>query len=368
MTDSYANGELLVEHRNAVAHLTLNRPQVLNALSYDMIKAMADLFTQWSKDDAVQAIVMRGAGEKAFCAGGDIRALRESALGGGTLHHDYFIDEYRLDYQLHRYVKPVICLLDGFVMGGGMGISQGSGYRIVGPKTRMAMPETGIGLFPDVGGSSFLSRSKVGLYLGLTGQIIKAADALYAGLADRYLSSERITELVAALDTVRWSAKPVDDVAGLIERFASPPPEPATLQPLQAIIDRHFAPGRRVQDIIATLDADTDCATGEWASATAATLKKRSPTLLEVTRRQLSRGGKQTLAENFRMELGMVYRCFEHGDLMEGIRAVILDKDNAPKWSPAALADVREEEVATFFANRWETTPHPLQNLEQLFG
>lgn len=367
MTDSYANGEILVETRNAVAHLTLNRPQVLNALSYDMIKALADLFTQWSRDDGVQAIVMRGAGEKAFCAGGDIRALRDSALSGGTLHHDYFIDEYRLDYQLHRYVKPVICLLDGFVMGGGMGISQGSGFRIVGPKTKMAMPETGIGLFPDVGGSTFLSRSRVGLYLGLTGQIIKAGDALYAGLADRYMTTENIAALVAALDTQRWSARPAQDVAGLIERFAGTP-EPATLAPLQAAIDSHFAPQKKVGEMIAALDADTDCAHGEWASATAATLKKRSPTLLEVTRRQLNRGARQTLAENFRMELGLVYHCFEHGDLMEGIRAVILDKDNNPHWNPATLAEVREEDVAAFFANRWENGAHPLGDLEARFG
>ncbi len=367
MTNSYANGELLVDHRNAVAHLTLNRPQVLNALSYDMIKALADLFTQWSKDDAVQVIVMRGAGEKAFCAGGDIRALRDSALSGGTLHHDYFIDEYRLDYQLHRYVKPVVCLLDGFVMGGGMGISQGSGFRIVGPKTKMAMPETGIGLFPDVGGSSFLSRSKVGLYLGLTGQIIKAGDALYAGLADRYMTSENIAALLDALNSERWSARPAQDVARLIERLAGKP-EPASLMPLQSAIDSHFAPQRKVSEMIAALDADTACVHGEWASATAATLRKRSPTLLEVTRRQLNRGARQTLAENFRMELGLIYHCFEHGDLMEGIRAVILDKDNNPHWNPAALADLREEDVAAFFANRWENGAHPLNNLEALFG
>jgi enoyl-CoA hydratase/carnithine racemase len=367
MPDTYANGELLVEHRNAVAHLTLNRPQVLNALSYDMLKAMADLFTQWSKDDAVQAIVMRGAGEKAFCAGGDIRALRESALTGGTLHHDYFIDEYRLDYQLHRYVKPVVCLLDGFVMGGGMGISQGSGFRIVGPKTKMAMPETGIGLFPDVGGSMFLSRSKVGLYLGLTGQIIRAADALYAGLADRFMTSEKIAAMIAALDTHRWSGKPAEDVAEIIERFAGVP-EPAPLATLQPAIDRHFAPQMKVAEMIASLDADLESAHGEWAGTTAAALNKRSPTLLEVTRRQLNRGSRQTLAENFRMELGLIYHCFEHGDLMEGIRAVILDKDNNPQWSPAKLADVREEDIAAFFANRWENVPHPLQNLESLFG
>ncbi len=367
MQDSIANGELIVEIKNRVAHLTLNRPQALNALSHAMIRGMADLFTQWAKDPRVLAIVMKGAGEKAFCAGGDIRALRDSAMNGGNLHHDFFIDEYRLDYQLHRYVKPVICLLDGFVMGGGMGISQGSGYRIVGPKTRMAMPETGIGLFPDVGGSYFLSRSKVGLYLGLTGITIKAADALYAGLADRYAATEAISALLADLDALNWSNQPVNDVAQLIERHASHAGE-APLEKLQSAIDAHFVPQRSVAEIIASLDAEPGCDRAEWATETAAALRKRSPVMLEVTRRQLNRGAKQSLAESFRMELGMVYECFDHGDLLEGIRAVIIDKDNAPKWRPPTLAEVTDAQLAAFFADRWAGAIHPLSNLESLYG
>lgn len=367
MPDTFANGELIVEIRNRVAHLTLNRPQALNALSHAMIRGMADLFTEWARDPRILAIVMKGAGEKAFCAGGDIRALRDSAVGNGTLHHDFFIDEYRLDYQLHRYVKPVICVLDGFVMGGGMGISQGSGYRIVGPRTRMAMPETGIGLFPDVGGSYFLSRSRVGLYLGLTGVTLKAADALYAGLADRFAATESITALLAGLDAMNWTREPAADVAQLIERHAAPAGE-APLEKLQAAIDLHFVPQRSVAEIIASLDAETACEWGEWASETAGLLRKRSPVMLEVTRRQLNRGARQSLAESFRMELGMVYECFEHGDLLEGIRAVILDKDNAPKWRPPTLAEVTDAQLAAFFADRWSGSDHPLANLETQYG
>ena len=365
---SHANGQITVDIRNRVAHLTLNRPQALNALSYEMVLAMAALFTHWSTDDSIYAIVMRGAGEKSFCAGGDIRALRESALNNGTIHHDFFIDEYRLDYQLHRYVKPVICLLDGIVMGGGMGISQGSGFRIVGPKTKMAMPETGIGLFPDVGGSYFLSRSKVGQYLGLTGQMIKATDALYANLADRFMTTEAIATLVAQIDTCKWSAKPASDIAALIDANATEPAEAGTLAPLQSAIDQHFAPQKSVAEMIASLESELNPAFQPWAANTAALLKTRSPTLLEVTRRQLNRGSKMTLAECFRMELGIVYHCFEHGDLMEGIRAVILDKDNRPRWNPATLAELEPETVAAFFASRWEADNHPLANLEQLFG
>ena len=364
----HANGEITVDIRNRVAHLTLNRPQALNALSYDMVLSLADLFTHWAKDDTINAIVMRGAGVKAFCAGGDIRALRESALHNGTLHHDFFIDEYRLDYQLHRYVKPVVCLLDGIVMGGGMGLSQGSGFRIVGPKTKMAMPETGIGLFPDVGGSYFLSRSPVGLYLGLTGQMFKASDALYANLADRFMTTEAIATLVAQLDAHQWSAEPARDIAALIDALATEPDDAATLVPLQAAIDQHFAAQKSVAEMIASLEGESRPGFQSWASKTAALLKTRSPTLLEVTRRQLNRGAKMTLAECFRMELGIVYHCFEHGDLMEGIRAVILDKDNQPGWNPATLAALDPDAVADFFAPRWERDHHPLANLEQLFG
>ena len=364
----HANGEITVDIRNCVAHLTLNRPQALNALSYEMVLAMATLFTQWSKDDSIYAIVMRGAGEKSFCAGGDIRALRESALNNGTLHHDFFIDEYRLDYQLHRYVKPVICLLDGIVMGGGMGISQGSGFRIVGPRTKMAMPETGIGLFPDVGGSYFLSRSKVGRYLGLTGQMIKASDALYANLADRFMTTEAIAALVEHLDAHRWSEKPGHDIAALIEAMATEPVGTAPLRPLQPAIDEHFAPHKTVAEAILSLEKESRPERQSWAATTAALLKTRSPTLLEVTRRQLNRGSKMTLAECFRMELGIVYHCFEHGDLMEGIRAVILDKDNQPRWNPPTLSGLEENAVAAFFTARWNVENHPLADLEQLFG
>ena len=364
----HANGELIVDIRNRVAHLTLNRPQALNALTHGMIVSMANLFTQWSKDETINAIVMRGAGEKSFCAGGDIRALRDSVLNDGTLHHDFFIDEYRLDYQLHRYVKPVICLLDGIVMGGGMGISQGSGFRIVGPKTKMAMPETGIGLFPDVGGSYFLSRSRVGHYLGLTGQMIKAADAIYANLADRFMTTDAIASLVKKLDAHKWSAKPAHDVATLIDALATAPADTATLAPLQTAIDEHFAPQKTVRETINSLEQESRQELQAWATSTATILKTRSPTLLEVTRRQLNRGSKLTLAECFRMELGLVYHCFEHGDLIEGIRAVIIDRDNQPHWNPPTLAELDNDAVSAFFTMRWEGGNHPLANLERLFG
>lgn len=366
MITEHAEGELLVEVRNHVAHLTLNRPTALNALSHPMIAALTRLFTQWASDPGIQCVVMRGAGEKAFCAGGDIRALRDSALSGGTLHRDFFIEEYALDYQLHRYVKPVISVLDGIVMGGGMGISQGSGFRLVGAKTKMAMPETGIGLFPDVGGSYFLSRSPVGLYLGLTGITIKAADALYASLADRYLSADGWDDLFARLDRLLWTGDAGQDVARLIDAVAQEPEGMATLEPMREAIDRHFRFDRSVADIVASLRAESRDEWGPWATTTADLLEKRSPTMLCVTHEQLKRGRQLKLADCFRMELGIVNQCFAHGDLLEGIRAAIIDKDGRPAWKPATLGEVDAASVQAFFTSKHD--PNPLANLEARYG
>lgn len=364
----YSQGELLVEIRNKVAHVTLNRPQALNALSFGMIQGLAALFTEWAHDDSVQCIVLRGAGEKSFCAGGDIRALRDSALSGGTLHHDFFIEEYKLDYQLHRYVKPYISLLDGIVMGGGMGIAQGSGFRLVGAKTKMAMPETSIGLFPDVGGSYFLSRSPMGLYLGLTGMTIRAADALFANLADRYLDAEGFSELLLRLDRLLWTGDAGKDVARLIDALTTAPEEPSTLSPMRDAIEHHFRYDRTVAEIVQSLRSERRTEWQSWAESTVATLEKRSPTMLCVTHQQLKRGRDLPLAACFRMELGIVQACFVHGDLLEGIRAAVIDKDGKPVWRPQHLADVDPGSVEAFFTPIAPLDSHPLSQLESRYG
>jgi len=272
-------------------------------------------------------------------------------------------------------VKPVISVLDGIVMGGGMGISQGSGFRLVGPKTKMAMPETGIGLFPDVGGSYFLSRSPVGLYLGLAGITLRAADALHANLADRYLSAEGWEDLYARLDRLLWTGDAGQDVARLIDAVATEPTEPASLVPLSEAIDRHFRFDLTVAEIVASLRRETRGAWREWAATTADLLDKRSPTMLCVTHEQLKRGRDLKLADCFRMELGIVNHCFAHGDLLEGIRAVIVDKDGRPAWRPATLPEVDPASVQAFFDSRFDSqrnganrVPHPLANLEAQFG
>lgn len=364
----YSQGELLVEIRNKVAHVTLNRPQALNALSHGMVQGLSDLFTRWAQDDSVQCIVLKGAGEKAFCAGGDIRALRESALTGGDLHQRFFVDEYVLDYQLHRYVKPYISLLNGIVMGGGMGISQGSGFRLVGPKTKMAMPETAIGLFPDVGGSYFLSRSPVGLYLGLTGITFRAADALFANLADRFLSEDGMVELLARLDRLLWTGDAGKDVARLIDALASVPDVPSALAPLRNAIDHHFRMDRSVVEIVDSLRRERRGEWQAWAEETVDTLEKRSPTMLCVTHEQLRRGLDLSLADCFRMELGIVQHCFTHGDVLEGIRAMIIDKDGKPAWQPRTLADIDAARIAEFFPCSLLPDNHPLARLEARYG
>ena len=329
---SAAGGELLAEVRARVATVTLNRPAVLNALSCEMLRGLREWLDAWERDERVRMIVLRGAGEKAFCAGGDIRALYASRQAGNPVHRGFFEIEYALDYRIHTYPKTIVAVMDGIVMGGGMGIAQGAGVRIVGDRTKMAMPETGIGLFPDVGGSYFLSRvpGKLGLYLGLVGPTLGAADALYCGLADVFVGNGPL-----------------------------PAPE---LEALRPAIDEHFA-HESVADIVASLHAEKRTAHGAWAAKTLAALAKRSPTMLCVTLEQLKRGADMPPADCFRMELDLIHACFEQGDFMEGIRALIIEKDNNPHWNPGRVEDVEPSAVERFFRPRWTPGQHPLASL-----
>jgi len=355
--------EILCDIRNHVAFITLNRPAALNALSLGMIVELHALLTKCASDEDVHVVLLRGAGEKAFCAGGDIRALYESCKRSESLHQEFFAAEYPLDYFLHRYPKPYLALLDGITMGGGMGLAQGSRYRIVGERTRMAMPEVGIGLFPDVGGSYFLSRlpGALGTYLALTGAPIRAADSLYTHLADAYLTAASVTALQEALTTLVWTLDHECDLRNLVTTHATPPP-PAPLQSLRTAIDVHFAQPT-VAAIFASLERETNGAHAEWAEQTAKLMRGRSPTMLTVALEQLRRGRSLDLASCFRMELGMVHQCFVQGDFLEGVRALIIDKDNAPRWNPSHLDAVTGASVEAFFKERWSGPAHPLANL-----
>ncbi|MFJ5381863.1 enoyl-CoA hydratase/isomerase family protein [Cupriavidus sp. CER94] len=349
--------------QGGVAYLTLTRPQALNALSLDMIRAITQALQQWEADAAVHAVVVAGAGGKAFCAGGDIRWFHQAYYANDPMLDQFFVEEYALNHLIHRYRKPYIALMDGVVMGGGMGISQGARLRIVTDRTRMAMPETNIGLFPDVGGGWFLARTPghIGEYLGLTGTVIHAADALYAKLADAYLPSNVMAELAASLQAHAFDSG--DAVLAHIATFtgqhaAACVPQASPLAQHAGMIDTLFA-GATAQEI---LSAVSDTA-GDWAAQTAATLRSRSPLMLCVTLEQIRRARTMTLEDELRMELDMMYDVFRHGDGIEGIRALVIDKDHQPKWNPARLDDVTPGRVRAFFDSKWRREDHPLASL-----
>jgi enoyl-CoA hydratase/carnithine racemase len=357
--------EVLSEIRNHVAFVTLNRPEALNALSLGMIMRLRTLFSEFSTDPEVYAVLIKGAGEKAFCAGGDIRALYKSFKNAGSLHNEFFAAEYPLDYLLYSYPKPYVALLDGITLGGGMGISQGSALRIVGERTQMAMPEVAIGFFPDVGGSYFLSRlpGMLGRYLALTGLKINAADALYSQLADIYLPPAAIASTATELSELRWGNDRFADLQRFLQARAAAPKSSPTLPVLREAIDLHFSKAS-VAAILSSLESETRSAYAAWADETVKLMRSRSPTLLSVTLRQLQRGASMSLADCFRMELGMAAHSFEQGDFLEGVRAVLMDKDNRPRWQPGRIEDVTESMIDAWFSERWRGAEHPLAALE----
>jgi enoyl-CoA hydratase/carnithine racemase len=358
--------EVLSEVRGHIALLTLNRPQALNALSLNMILELRDVLGRYRADPQIHAVLLRGAGDKAFCAGGDIRALYQSFKSSGSLHREFFAAEYPLDYLLYEYPKPYLVVMDGITLGGGMGLAQGSRLRIVGERTRLAMPEVAIGFFPDVGGSYFLSRlpGKLGMYLALTGVQIRAADALYCRLADFYLPPAAVAGLSDDLAALTWSGDHTADVRGCIAALQADAVTPPTLPALRPAIDSHFS-RPSVGAIIESLESETRTEYAGWADQTAKLMRSRSPTMLSVTLRQLTRGAESSLADCFRMELGMAAQSFVQGDFLEGVRAVLVDKDNAPRWQPATIEAVTPDSIDAFFLDRWSAAAHPLAGLER---
>lgn len=353
---------------NHVGLITLNRPKALNALSPDMIRALMAALTQWAEDPEVYAVVVRGAGEKGFCAGGDIRYFYETAQRERAALLPYFVDEYALDYLIATYPKPYIALLDGIVMGGGMGISQGAALRIVTETTRMAMPETQIGLFPDVGGGYFLAQlpGRIGEYLGTTGVAIGAADALYAGLADVYLPRNMTADLLSLLETESWrdGNAVVARMRALADGHVAPPPRDTALKDLRDAIDMHFS-RESVPAILASLSCEGRCEFSEWAQHIEGQLRKRSPLMVCVTLEQIRRARLKSLslADELRVELSMMKRVFDGHDGLEGIRALAIDKDHAPRWLPASLDQVDAMQVERFFESEWPARAHPLAHL-----
>ncbi|WP_307945648.1 enoyl-CoA hydratase/isomerase family protein [Pseudomonas mosselii] len=345
-----ATDQVLAEVRNHIGHLTLNRPAGLNALTLDMVRSLQRHLDQWAQDPQVHAVMLRGEGPKGFCAGGDIRSLHDSYKAGEKLHEDFFVEEYALDLCIHRYRKPVLVLMDGFTLGGGMGLAQGCDLRIVTERSRLGMPEVGIGYFPDVGGSYFLPRvpGELGIYLGVSGSQIKAVDALYCGLADWYVDSEKLAALDDRLDRLAFGANPLKDLQGLLAGLGTQTLADAPLAQLRPVID-HFFALPDLPSIIEQLRAVTIGDSRQWALDTADLLETRSPLAMAVTLELLRRGRHLALEDCFAMELHIDRQWFAHGDIIEGVRALIVDKDKQPRWNPPTLAGLTTQRVDQFF-------------------
>jgi len=362
-----------VERQGHAGLITLNRPKALNAMSLDMVRALKTALEAFALDAGVQVVAIRGSNKLGkpgspdglfggFCAGGDIRYFHQAALAGDNSFDDFFTEEYRLNHLIHHYPKPFIAFMDGVVMGGGMGISQGASLRLVTEHTRMAMPETIIGLFPDVGGGYFLSRcpGHIGEYLALTGEVIAAQQALQYGLADVQIEAAQQADLWAALGTQTFANREQVE-----EWLASQlgPKNTELIRP-DAHIDGFFSL-LRVKHIVDALEKAKD---DRWAQKTAALLRKRSPMMLHVTLEQIRRARQMSLADDLRMERDMVHHCFHDrpgtaSETVEGIRALAVDKDYAPKWNPARIEDVKPGMADAFFVSPWAKESHPLRAL-----
>lgn len=361
--------EVLTEVRGQVGFITLNRPKALNALSLSMIRALTQCLLAWRDNPDVAAVAIRGTNKAgpfgAFCAGGDIRFFHQAALAGNTALEDFFTEEYALNHLIHNYPKPYLAFMDGIVMGGGMGISQGASLRLVTGRTKMAMPETHIGLFPDVGGGYFLGRcpGHTGEWLALTGTVLGAGEALALGLADACLDVEQLATAWEALASLKM------EETGAIEAWLALYSIAPSADGIRAReqIDHYFSMPS-VLDMVQALEASDD----DWAQHTAATLRQRSPLMLHVTLAQVRRAREMTLADDLRMERDLVQHCFQprhlgrsasQSETVEGIRALVVDKDHSPRWNPARIEDVSAEMVSAFFTSPWTPDTHPLRTL-----
>jgi enoyl-CoA hydratase len=334
--------EILTRIEGGAGWLSLNRPKAIHALTLDMVHAMTDALQVWRDNEAIGAIIIDHAEGRGFCAGGDIAFLRNSALNdGGVSGRKFFHDEYRLNHLLFTYPKPVVAFMDGVTMGGGVGISQPAKYRVATENTRLAMPETGIGLFPDVGGGWYLSRleGRVGEFLALTGARLDGAECFALGLATHYLPADLLPK---AKQRIGEEPDAIEEILG---ELSVAPPEARISGNLDRI-DALFGP-ERLEDIFAGLEGQHD----EWAHKELATLRTKSPQTMKVALRQLATG--RTLpdfAANMAMEYRIASRVLLRPDFTEGVRAVIVDKDNAPKWDPATPEGVTEHLLDAIFA------------------
>jgi enoyl-CoA hydratase/carnithine racemase len=371
MRDSTAAAPVQFEEREGrdgmlVAVATLDAPKSLNALTLDMIRLLDGALRRWAADPRVACVVLQSSTDKAFCAGGDVRGLRDAiAAAPGVVPNPaaqaFFSEEYRLDYCIHTYPKPLVVWGGGIVMGGGLGLMAGASHRVVTETTRIAMPEISVGLFPDVGGSWFLPRmpGRSGLFLGLTGASLSAHDALFTGLGDYFILQQERANAIDALCAIDWHEASVE-VDRVLRRFSAPSDAlPASeVRTHFDAIEAMTAPRSITEVVAAIVGYDGDA---PWLQRAAKSLAAGAPSSAALVWAMQERARHLSLADVFRLELIIALRCCAHPDFSEGVRALLVDKDNAPRWQPPALAEVSPAMVSQFFAAPWEH--HPLASL-----
>lgn len=345
-----------------IVEICLNSERSLNALTLEMIDLIQPQLDAWKEDDSVVAVILDSAGEKAFCAGGDVVNLYKSMTGDGdkSFPEDFFTREYTLDYTIHTYSKPIICWGSGIVMGGGMGLMNGCSHRVVTETTHMAMPEVTIGLYPDVGGSWFLNHmpGRTGLFLGLTGNRMNAADALFLGLADRFVAAELRSNMIERLQAEAWegdATAAVNRVLRELEDESKPQcdnnsPVQNNFELIQRVTDQDS-----VEQIVESLLAEET--EDKWVSKAQKAISHGSPLAVNLIQRQLQETRHMSLKEVFMAELELSVQCCTHREFPEGVRALLVDKDGAPQWTYKTLADVDQNKLNEFFVSPWETNP-----------
>ncbi|MFA0922659.1 enoyl-CoA hydratase/isomerase family protein [Xanthomonas fragariae] len=365
-------------HRIGIA--TLNAPRTLNSLSLQMTRLLDAQLRAWADEARIACVVLRGAGEKAFCAGGDLHGLYQSMRAHRDAVPDvqrrrmqpadnahvaaFFEEEYRLDHRIHTYPKPLLCWGHGIVMGGGIGLMSGASHRVVTERSRLAMPEISVGLFPDVGGSWLLRRVRqgAGLFLALTGAWLDASDAIYAGLADVRLEHVQYAAVLDVLSAHTWTGNAEDDRSRLsaVLHGIAQPLEPGPLQVHAALIEQLVA-GETVDRVVAAILAVQS--EDNWLQAARATLAAGAPGSARLAWELQRHPGTSTLADTFRTEYVVALHAAAHGDFAEGIRALLIDKDRQPQWQPVSLAQADARWAAHFFATPWPAAQHPLADL-----
>ncbi|XP_031555713.1 3-hydroxyisobutyryl-CoA hydrolase, mitochondrial-like [Actinia tenebrosa] len=340
--------DVFMEIKDQAGIITLNRPKALNALNLSMVRKIYPVLKSWEADPKVNLVIIKATGDKAFCAGGDVRAIAEDGLRGGNLPKDFFKEEYMLNYAIGTLQTPYVALIHGITMGGGVGLSVHGHFRVATEKTLFAMPETAIGLFPDVGGGHALPRleGNLGIYLALTGFRLRGYDVKHAGIATHFVKAEKLSELESSL--LGLSDCRLQTVRGLLDDFdkeCSKDQNPNfTLQEHMDKINSCFDKNT-VEDIMSSLEKNGS----EWANKQIETINKMSPSSCKVTLRQLREGARMNLADCLQMEYRISQRFMENEDFYEGIRAVLVDKDNSPRWKPSTLQGVSNEKVDSYF-------------------